>query len=177
MDGERWLALGDSITWGFPEGPHVSWTHHAAAALGMAVDNHGVNGDTLDGMYERLTMLFLQRTYRFAVFMGGSNDVFWGFTPAVLERNAACIGELLTARGIPFAVGMPIPLLADERAEKRLAQFRGWLRGAFAHVIDFPGAFPVAEVASLLPDGVHPSPEGYRRMALAALPVLRPLST
>lgn len=174
---ERWLALGDSITWGYPEGPHASWTRGAAEALGLAVHNHGVNGDTLDGMHARLAHALAQQHYRFAVFMGGSNDVFMGFPPAALQRNAERIAALLARRGIPFAVGLPVPLTVDAGGEAQLAAIRAWLRGRFAPVIDFAGVFPPGERDALLPDGVHPSSAGYRRMAAAAVPVLRSLTS
>lgn len=176
MNGpERWLAIGDSITWGYPEGPSVSWTHHVAAALERPCDNQGLNGDTLEGMAKRLPPLLARGRYAFAAWMGGSNDVFWGFGVGTLIHHGARIAAMLAEGGIPFGVELPIPLADHPRLEAQLHELRAHLRSEYPVVIDFPTAFPAGERAALLPDGVHPSAEGYRRMAELALPVLRSL--
>lgn len=173
MSTDRWLALGDSITWGFPHGPSVSWTAHVAEALGVPVDNQGVNGDTLDGMHDRLSNLLAgKRRYRLAVVMGGSNDVGWGFRTAAMAENLVRIVALLQAAGAPVVVGLPPPIWLDPLLEARLAAWRAHLRENYRHVIDFTPAFSPDDADSL-PDGVHPSVEAYRAMARLAVPVLR----
>lgn len=173
MSTEWWLALGDSITWGFPHGPSVSWTAHVADALGMPVDNQGVNGDTLDGMHDRLSNLLAGgRRYRFATVLGGSNDVGWGFQPRAMADNLVRIVSLLQAAGTPVVVGLPPPIWIDAALEGRLVKWRAHLRENYSPVIDFTGVFSPDDADSL-PDGVHPSDAAYRAMATVALPVLQ----
>lgn len=173
MNKESWLALGDSITWGFPHGPSASWTAHAADALGLPVDNQGVNGDTLDGMYERLSNLLAGgRRYRLATVMGGSNDVGWGFRPEAMADHLVRIVALLQAAGTPVVVGLPPPIWLDPLLEERLVKWREHVRENFRPVVDFTRAFSPDDADSL-PDGVHPSEAAYRAMADLAVPVLR----
>lgn len=54
MSGEKKIvAIGDSITYGFPYLPCMSWVHIVGEELGFSIINKGVNGNTSSQMVER----------------------------------------------------------------------------------------------------------------------------
>lgn len=168
----RIVAIGDSITWGYPDG--YSWTALTAEALDVEIRNMGINGDTLEGMQYRLQEDVIDRKPDLALVMGGSNDVFQGFAPDEIRDIALEIRGRLEENGIRPVFGVPIPILMSDLHAK-LEVFREWLRNEAHPVIPFDQAFMNESGirAGLLPDGVHPTHEGYRLMADVAVAALR----
>jgi acyl-CoA thioesterase-1 len=164
------VALGDSITWGYPFGPHASWVQRVADALGLNIGNLGVNGDTLAGVHERVSEA-LALEPRCCIVSGGTNDATLGRPPDEMARDIGQAVEALRDAGVFPIIGMPPPY-GDPRCEKTLAAYRHFVN-AYAgtrgvRVIHFDRALVDAEGLPdrrLFADATHPNLEGYAAMA------------
>lgn len=72
------VCLGDSLTYGFPYGPGVSWVAYVSRICGLSLSNAGVNGNTMEDMAARFDRDVLAKKPATVVILGGSNDAFWG---------------------------------------------------------------------------------------------------
>lgn len=180
MPPYRVIALGDSLTYGYPFGKNLSWVEYASKELKIPILNQGVNGNTFREMLRRLTVDVLDLKPELCVVLGGANDVYQGAAQALIQSNFAKITELLLESKIQPLVGLPPPV-EDEVFEKELAKFRRWLKiHAKEHslkTIDFYAPFIDTKkkkpIAACYEDGVHPSSKGYQGMAKAAIKVLQ----
>ena len=159
------VALGDSITWGYPNGR--SWTNLVSIETGIQIVNRGVSGETLEEMYYRLENDVIREKPEICIIMGGTNDVFFGNSPEemmnLIEQMA---GELKRRKIIPV-IGLPIPLPRGGQTEDKLQTLRKKLQDSGMLTIDFAGDFARSkkDFKKLLPDGIHPADEGKRMMA------------
>ncbi len=166
----RIVALGDSITWGFPVGPEVSWPTLASRVSGVEIINMGVNGDTLADMRGRLP-LALDHTPVACIITGGTNDVSIGRTVAEMITDLGEMVSALAAAGVVPVIGMPPPFL-DARCERDLAAYRHFVNGLAGtrhlRVVPFDRVFRDDDgelIDGLLADVAHPSNNGYAAMA------------
>jgi len=166
----RVVAVGDSITWGYPYGPHASWVRRVADALGIEIENLGVNGDTLAGVRARIPVA-LAFGPRCCIVSGGTNDASLSRPPEAMARDMGEAVEALRDAGVFPIIGMPPPY-GDPVCEKTLAAYRHFVN-AYAgtrgvRVIHFERALVDAEGhpdLALFADATHPSLEGYEAMA------------
>jgi lysophospholipase L1-like esterase len=171
------VALGDSITWGFPFTPEQSWVHLVAQQTGHSVYNKGICGDTTGDMRRRFRRDVLALEPDAVIITGGSNDAFMAAATEEVGENIAEMIKLAGQHGITPAVGLP-PQLDYPVEEALLAQYRMALRSFAASkgifIIDFYSGITTAAKPgrSLNVDGVHPGVEGYQAMAAAALSFL-----
>ncbi len=180
MPPYRVIALGDSLTYGYPFGKNMSWVEYASKELKVPILNQGVNGNTLREMLRRLTVDVLDLKPEICVVLGGANDVYQGAAYELMQSNFKKIVELLVESKIRPVVGLPPPL-EDEVFEKNLAKFRRWLKSYSKEeefkTIDFYAPFidpkKKKPMSSCYEDGVHPSSKGYQGMAKAAIKVLQ----
>jgi lysophospholipase L1-like esterase len=174
------VALGDSLTYGFPYGPAGSWVAEAETLLGRPIVNRGVNGEASFDMLARLEEDVLSFKPACVVILAGSNDALRGGVRwAETETSLVAMAEAVQSRGAQVVFGLP-PAVDDPGAEERLKRQRAWLRLEAPRrgwvLIDF--AAPLADPetgkirSELTVDGVHPTKEGYRRMGRAAAEVL-----
>ena len=68
-------VLGDSLTYGFPYGPKVSWLNILAENLDIASLNYGVCGETTSDMSLRLNGVLRIEGLTHLMIFGGANDV------------------------------------------------------------------------------------------------------
>ncbi len=68
------VALGDSLTYGYPYSPGSSWVSLAAKKLGITIYNRGINGDTSLDMLARLEPDVLSLHPDIVIILAGSND-------------------------------------------------------------------------------------------------------
>lgn len=171
------IALGDSITYGYPFGHKYSWVELASQKLGIPIENSGINGNTLRDMWNRLVFDVLDSKPNYVILMGGANDVYQGQTLENLELNFLKIIKALEEHSIKIVLGMPPPI-EDKKLEALLESFRSFLRKKAKKnkwiILDFYKAFldpkkktKKAQIG-LLEDGVHPSAMGYRLMGEVA---------
>jgi acyl-CoA thioesterase I len=178
----RIIALGDSLTYGYPFGQPLSWVTLASNQLAIPILNRGINGDTLAHMVRRLTHEVLDVHPEICLIMGGTNDLLQEIPIEQLKNNFSTLVErLLDAKILPV-IGLPPPI-HNAPLEKNLTKFRNWMKtqakARSLKVMDFYKPFFDKRkriISSLLEDGVHPASEGYQLMSQVAVKVLRELT-
>ncbi len=175
------VALGDSLTYGFPYLPNLSWVRLVAAETGLDLINRGVNGNTTAGMLVRFKRDVLQYSPSHVIITGGANDAFDNVPVAEVSANIQQMVELALQHNVKPIIGLTLPCnFPDE--ERLLAQYRQVLcdfaANNFFTVLDFYTALADSNgfiKYGLHVDGVHPNETGYRVMADVAAKVLGPL--
>lgn len=189
------VALGDSTTAGTPafkspiEAPpngsgnvESQYGHWLMKAHGdWRVLNRGVNGERSDQIRARFTRDVLNATPDIVVILAGVNDIYQGRTAESVERELEAMYSAARAARIPVVAATIIPYntaTADQNA--RMHAVNAWIQEyAAGHGIVFcdtrtavtaPGD-PDHLVSS--PDNLHPSPDGYRLMAIAIEPAIK----
>lgn len=165
------VCLGDSITWGFPFGPNVSWVNMLKDSLGVEVINKGINGNTTSDMLRRFDRAVLSYEPTHVIIMGGANDVLMAESFDRIVTNIRLMAEKAEENNIRVIFGLPTAI--DEKClEDLLARIRDWMR-KYAQkkeipVIEFNRAFyddnGRLRTELLLMDGAHPMVEGYQEM-------------
>jgi len=164
------VALGDSITYGYPYGRRASWVAIAEETCGKRLVNAGVPGDTTARLLARFDADVPVHAPRYVLVLGGTNDARAGVLPREVWAHLAAICAAARGHGIVPVVGLPPPLAGPE--ESRLQEYRTGLGTWGQAVVDFRSPFLDAQGkvrAGLLRDGIHPTREGYRLMARALL--------
>jgi lysophospholipase L1-like esterase len=191
------VALGDSTTAGTPafkspieappngsgnvESQYAYWlmqTHPDWQVL-----NRGVNGERSDQIRARFARDVTAAKPAAVVIIAGVNDVYQGRGIASVERELEAIYDAARAARITVVAGTIIPFnvaTADQNA--RMHAINDWIRAyAASHAaavvfcdtraaVAAPGQ-PDRLVSS--PDDLHPSPDGYRKMAIALEPAIK----
>jgi len=165
-------AIGDSITYGYPYEPALSWLNLTAQRLDINYINRGINGDMTAGMLNRFDRDVLRYKPSHVIIMGGTNDARFEVTVDQVMDNIHHMVELAVEKSIIPVLGLPIPC-KDLAQEKLLGQYRAEMRQYAGNnnieIIDFYKAMinegGVKIKAGLLSDDVHPSLAGYEVMA------------
>jgi lysophospholipase L1-like esterase len=191
------VALGDSTTAGTPgfkspieappngsgnvESQYAYWLTQTHAD--WRVLNRGVNGERSDQIRARFTRDVAGGRPDAVVIIAGVNDVYQGRSAASVQRELETMYVAARSAKIIVVAGSIIPYNtagADEDA--RMHAVNDWIRAyATAHpdavvfcdtraAVAQPGQ-PDRLVSS--PDGLHPSPQGYKLMAEALEPSIR----
>jgi len=175
------VFLGDSLTAGLGLPPEESFPaliqqRLDEAGLDFAVVNAGVSGDTSAGGLRRLEWA-LQGDPRVLIVALGGNDGLRGLPPEDLRRNLAAIIEGGQRAGATVMLaGMEAP---PNNGPDYTARFRR-VYPELARAYDIP-LIPfllegVAGESSLnQADGIHPNPEGARRVADTVWQALQPV--
>lgn len=175
------VALGDSITYGFPYTPQDSWVHLLEEKIGAELINRGICGDTTGGMAARFRRDVLRDQPSAVILLGGANDILNYLTVESVMDHLKDLIHMADASGIQPILALPTPCDYAEE-ERELAMLRDQIRRLAIDksmlLIDF--FQPLAATngkfqRGLSIDGIHPSREGYRMMALAAEKILQPL--
>lgn len=172
--GVKIVAIGDSITYGFPYMPTSSWVRLAAEELGITIINKGVNGDTTAGMMKRFSSDVLSQKPSHVVIMGGTNDAFDGREIEEVRTNIRLMIEMACNASVIPILGLPI--LCNFTAEEMLLVQYRMAMGKYAvsdgiEMIDFYQAMTdkTGLKVGLYVDGIHPNEAGYEVMAGAAV--------
>lgn len=175
----RIIALGDSLTYGYPFGQPLSWVTLASQQLGVPILNCGINGDTLSHMVRRLTQDVIDIHPQICLVMGGTNDILQETPLEQMKGHFSSLLERLLDHKILPVIGLPPPI-QNAPMEKSLTKFRNWMKtqakARSLKVMDFYKTFLDKRkrvVAAYLEDGVHPSSVGYQMMSEVAAKVLR----
>lgn len=189
----RILVQGDSLTAGYGLARSDGFQAQLAAALAakgvqVRLVDGAVSGDTSAGGLARLDWALgsgpnagpnagPNRGADAAIVVLGANDGLRGGDPAAMEANLNAILDKLAARHIKVLLsGMrALPNLGQEYAEafdavfKRLSQRKELLYDPFF----LEGV--AGEPSLNQPDGIHPNPEGVRRIVARLLPLVERL--
>lgn len=164
------VALGDSITYGYPYTPDGSWTENLKRETNYRVINSGVPGDTFHDMLARLDKDVLIYNPDIVIVMGGTNDVYVGCSQPQIQAHFRTIIDQLRESNIKIILGLPLPV-ADS-SETSLKALRKWLLSYGENngiaIIDFYKDFldNKGEIREdLYVDGCHPNKIGYNIMA------------
>lgn len=166
-------ALGDSITYGFPYGPHHSWVRMVSQRTGFQITNGGVNGDTTTFMLHRLQQAISQNPSHL-ILLGGTNDAYWGQPLSAVGNNIAEVVRRCREHNISPLLGLPIPV-DEPQVEALLAEYRAYMQDLAGReaipLLPFQAAFLDKNgrfKTELTTDGCHPNIDGYEAMAEVA---------
>jgi lysophospholipase L1-like esterase len=191
------VALGDSTTAGTPahkspieappngsgnvESQYAYWLMQAHPD--WQVLNRGVNGERSDQIRARFARDAAQAKPAVVVIIAGVNDVYQGCSAESAERELEAMYTAARAAKIIVVAGSIIPFnvaTADQNA--RMHAVNDWIRD-YAARHDGSAVFCDTRAASAAPgqpdrlvsspDDLHPSPDGYRRMASALEPAIK----
>jgi lysophospholipase L1-like esterase len=191
------VALGDSTTAGTPafkspieappggsgnvESQYAYWLMQAHAD--WQVLNRGVNGERSDQIRARFSRDVLPAKPSVVVILAGVNDIYQGRSAASVERELETMYDAARAAHMAVVAASIIPFnsaSADQNA--RMHAVNGWIRAyAAGHAdrvvfCDTRAAVAAPGHPDLLvssPDNLHPSPDGYKRMAAALEPAVK----
>lgn len=173
------VAIGDSITYGYPYTMNDSWVRLTSDKLNLNIINQGVCGDLTRDMLYRFSQDVLSLNPTHVIIMGGTNDAYCNLTVDEISRNISkMVKQSLNQNIIPI-LALPIPC-ADLNEEKTLGRYRDWIRCFTASkkvaLLDFYSQMlkndgKIQDMALI--DGVHPSLKGYDLMMKLAVAQLR----
>jgi lysophospholipase L1-like esterase len=187
----RIVALGDSTTAGTPAfespieaPPRGRGDETSQYAYGLMeahpeweVVNRGVNGQRSDEIRARFERDVIVERPHAVVIIAGVNDVYQGrAVEEVTAQLAAMYARAADAR-IPVVAGSILPYnTATAEQNARMRRINAWIRQqraiAFADTRIAVAASDDPDRLFESPDGLHPTPAGYRRMADAIRPAL-----
>lgn len=165
------VAMGDSLTEGYPYTRKESWVTYLEQELGCEMLNKGINGNLTRDMARRFKRDVLAFNPTHATILGGTNDAYAGYPLESVSSNLLEMVTMCQERGIIPILGMPIPILVPEE-EALLSQYRNWVND-FAQSnglikLDFYTPFQKRVEADgglgLYADEVHPNITGYQFM-------------
>jgi acyl-CoA thioesterase-1 len=175
------VFLGDSLTAGLGLPPELSFPaliqeRIDARGLPFAVVNAGVSGDTSAGGLRRLEWALQGRPRVLVVALGG-NDGLRGLPPEELRKNLAVIIERAQQAGIEVILaGMEAP---PNNGPDYTARFRRvypeLARTYEVPLIPFLLEGVAGDPALNQADGIHPNPDGARRVADTVWQALEPV--
>jgi lysophospholipase L1-like esterase len=190
------VALGDSTTAGTPafkspieappdgagniESQYAHWLMQVHPE--WRVLNRGVNGERADQIGARFARDAAAAKPAVVVIIAGVNDVYQGRSAESVQRELEAMYDAARAATIAVVAGSIIPFnVASADQNARMHAINHWIRRyAASHTrsvvfcdtraaVAAPGQ-PDRLVSS--PDDLHPSPEGYKRMASALEPAI-----
>jgi lysophospholipase L1-like esterase len=189
------ICLGDSLTEAADIPVGHGWPALVSNALDLEVINAGIGGDTTAGMLARLPVLLAAKTPAFVFFMGGTNDLWWGWEVNTVVGNLFSMVVQARHHGIAPIIGLPLPVNV---AAAKAADFSPPLEGydrfsqkleALAEALIFHAAESEVAVVDLyrpfmedghkvrstlyLPDGLHPNRTGHQIIAQELLTAFR----
>jgi acyl-CoA thioesterase I len=195
-DASTIVALGDSTTAGTPgfksplEAPpegdgdvtsqYAYWLMQARPE--WLVLNRGVNGERSDQIRERVARDVLAHAPLAVIVIAGVNDIYQGREARPVCRELEGIYLAARAARIPVVAGTIVPYNTAGAIENAgMHAVNDWIRAyAAAHpdavvFCDTRAAVAARDAPDRLiasPDGLHPSPDGYRKMAAALEPAI-----
>lgn len=174
----RIVVLGDSLAAGLGLAeaeafPAVAESLLRAEGFDVTIVNAGVSGDTTAGGLSRVDWV-LQQTAEILVVELGGNDALRGQPLENTEKNL----REIVRRGRES--GAEVVLLGMDVPTNYGPDYASAFANLYPRVAEAEGALLIpgfvrelgADPTLLQPDGLHPTAEGQRRLALVVLPVL-----
>lgn len=173
------VGFGDSLMAGYNLAPGESFPEQLEDALkaegyAVKVANAGVSGDTSSGGLSRLEWSIPEST-DIVILELGANDMLRGIPPASTEENLDRMIAKLDERGqrVVLAGMLAAPNLGEDYASAFNPIFKRLAEKHDVTLIPFFLDGVAAEQSLLLEDGMHPNPQGVRRMVERMLPTIR----
>jgi len=179
------LFFGDSITAGFGIGeeeafPALIQKKLDSLDLQWKAVNAGLSGETSAGGLRRIDWLLQQKIDILVLELGG-NDGLRGVSPDQTRQNLAGIIEKIRATYpdcIIILAGMQIPPnLGQDYANAFAGVFADVAKSHDTYLIPFILDGVGGNPALNLPDGIHPTPRGHRKVAETVWEYIEPLVT
>lgn len=169
------VAIGDSLTYGFPFSPKASWVEALNDLFPRGVVNQGSCGDTTSGMLSRFREDVLSYQPEYVIIMGGTNDILCVHPIPDILYNLKKMIERAQKEDIVPVIGIPIPC-DDLKIELRLNEYRSKLYEVCdmmdLRILDFYQVMINTQGQGIIPryysDGIHPSLSGYKVMSQLA---------
>ena len=194
------VALGDSTTAGTPNflsplesPPHGKGDEKSQFAYWLEqkhpnwrVLNRGIDGQRSDEIRQRFERDVLRAEPRLAIIIAGVNDVYQGYSVAHVKEQLEGMYSQAQEGKLSVVAGSILPYnTSSEEQQAKIAELNSWIKKTaesrdFMAFCDTNRAVRNPEnVHQLLesPDGLHPNAEGYRKMAVALMPVISSLLT
>ena len=153
---------------------------------GWDVLNRGVNRETSAQIRARFDRDVVGNAPRAVVIIAGVNDIYAGQPASDVIENLRWMYSRAREHDILVVAGSILPYnTATPDQNARMREVNDWIRTQAAsefdvHFADTRAAAAAPDNPNRLmesPDGLHPSPQGYRRMAMALLPILDALAS
>jgi acyl-CoA thioesterase-1 len=184
IDRTEWpviAAFGDSLTYGQGVDPDRNYPSQLQAALDQKgykfkVVNAGISGDTTSGGVNRVETV-LKMNPKIVILELGANDGLQGKSVAQMRQNLTTIIEQLQKAKITIVLaGMQIPPnygpeYTDAFQETFPDLAKRYNLPLIPFFLDGVGGKPSLN----LPDGIHPTPDGYVYVVQNVMNVLEPL--
>ncbi|HEV3140889.1 MAG TPA: GDSL-type esterase/lipase family protein [Vicinamibacterales bacterium] len=144
--------------------------------------NRGVNGERTDQIRARFERDVLAAKPNAVIVIAGVNDVCQGRGADGVIGELEAMYDIGRAAGIPVVGGTILPFdTATPDQNARMRTVNDWIRGHASRMRAMAFCDTRAAVASpdapdrlvSSPDNLHPSPEGYRLMAIALEPAVK----
>jgi lysophospholipase L1-like esterase len=184
----RIVALGDSTTAGTPgwkspieSPPDGSGDERSQYAYWLTrahpeweVLNRGVNGERSDQIARRFTRDVVDARAEVVIVIAGVNDVYQGRDVDHVTQNLRDMYGRASAAGIRVIAGSIVPYnTATPEQNRRMRTINAWIeqeaaRDEDVEFVDTRRAVAMPDDPDRLissPDSLHPSVDGYRRMA------------
>ncbi|WP_345984465.1 arylesterase [Sulfurimonas sp. HSL-1656] len=162
QSGEKMLAFGDSITYGYGAKPGESYPAVLQTLTGIPVINAGVNGETTEEGAVRFPAALEEENIRLVLLCLGGNDILQQRSKTRLKANLKRIVQMAKTKGIDVVlIGVPtfgvfgmtsLPLYQEIAEEEKIAYLPSLLPDVLAD-------------RGLRGDYVHPNAAGYRVIA------------
>lgn len=169
-------CFGDSLVYGFPFGPRISWTAKAEELTGHKFLNYGVCGDCCDDILYRLRNIFLPSQTTHILFLGGANDVIQMRPQKYILEDMQKTAAFCTEKN--WCLGFVLPLkTAESELNEYILPLREAMCSAFVGnklLLDLQPAIGLTtkECRNAYLDGVHPTAATYEKMGIYAAPLL-----
>jgi acyl-CoA hydrolase len=161
------LAFGDSVTYGTGAGPGEDYPSRLAARTGWVITNAGIPGDTASGAKSRIREAIEQNRPAVVLVELGGNDFLRRRADSEIKEDLRFIlAAVREAGAVPVLVAVPrfsvlsvaIGALRDSEIYAELAKEEKvpLVKSVFSDVLSDP---------SLKADQIHPTAEGYRKLA------------
>jgi lysophospholipase L1-like esterase len=189
------VALGDSTTAGTPgfrspleappDGAGDRESQYAYWLMRMHADWHvmncGINGERSDQIGARFTRDVVAAQPDLVVIIAGVNDIYQGRRGEMVQRELRAMYDSAQAAGILVVAGSILPYnTATVEENACMHAVSAWVRAetiqragmAFSDTRAAVAAPGDPDRLAASPDGLHPSPEGYRLIAVALEPIV-----
>lgn len=163
--GSTVIALGDSLTFGYGASSETAYPVVLAKKTGWNIINEGINGDTSEGVLNRLDSIIEQKPKLVLLGIGG-NDVLRRVSPSVTSDNITKIIQKLKKENIPvvliaephFSASALFGKASDNPIYEKIAESE-------KVPVFLDGWSSILSDNSLKSDQIHANSQGYAKFA------------